>query len=273
MIRNAFRFSVLGLGGVVLLGLLVFGGSVISYLCTAQRSVKTMVEDSVPVEFQLERARDMVERIVPELKENIRVIAMEEVEIATLKREIAEGEESLVDEESKIAALRAKVDTQLVSLGDNEIRGHMVQRLRSRFRNFKEAEVMLAGKRRLLTTREQHLEASEHLLDKARDQKDELERKIQSLAAKHRLIQASSIGSKVQFDGSQLSQAQQLINQIGRRLDVAERVLARESEFVDGDDIEMDPVDEAELLTEIDAYLSGADGHAVALAEGDEETR
>ena len=273
MIKSAFKFGIIGLGGLVLLGLLAFGGSVVSYLCTAQRSVKTMVEDSVPVEFQLERARDMVERIVPELKQNIRVIAMEEVEIATLKREIEEGEVNLEDEGRKIAALRGRLDTQLVSLGDNDVRVHTVHRLRSRFRNFKEAEVMLAGKRRLLATREQHLAASERLLDKARDQKVELERKIQSLAAKHRLIQASSIGSKVQIDGSQLSQAQQLINQIGKRLDVAERVLARESEFVDGDDFELDPIDEAELLTEIDAHLSGAHGNAVALAEGEEGIR
>ena len=42
------------------------------------------------------------------------------------------------------------------------------------------------------------------------------------LAAKHRLVQAAAVGSRIQVDGSKLAQTSKLLRQIKKRLDVAE---------------------------------------------------
>jgi hypothetical protein len=127
--------------------------------------------------------------------------------------------------------------------------------LARRFERHKEAQVVLAGKRRLMATREKSLTAAIQMLDKARGQKALLADRIESLAAQHRLVQAASVGSKFQIEDSKLAQTDKLIREIKTRLDVAERVLAHEGQLVES--IEVDTVNEAELLTQVHEYFGG----------------
>lgn len=92
------------------------------------------------------------------------------------------------------------------------------------------------------------------MLDKMRHRKAELEQKVEALAAQHRLVQASAIESGKLIDGSRLSEADQLLNQIETRLAVAQRVLAHEQDIFavsTADEL----VDEEQLLTELDDYF------------------
>jgi hypothetical protein len=59
----------------------------------------------------------------------------------------------------------------------------------------------------------------------------------------------------VQIDHSKLAQTEKLIADIKKHLDVAERVLAHKAKFVDSIPVES-PVNEKELLSEVDAYLN-----------------
>ena len=72
--------------------------------------------------------------------------------------------------------------------------------------------------------------------------------------AQHRLIQSSAVAVDLQVDGRRLRKADHLINDIQRRLDVAQKILARQSDFLD-DDTEVTYVDEESLLAEIDEHL------------------
>src|SRR5690606_39815140 len=66
-----------------------------SYLGTSWGRMKSSVKDSVPVEFEIERARKMVKDLLPDIRHNMHVIAKEEVEVARLERQIADAEEKL----------------------------------------------------------------------------------------------------------------------------------------------------------------------------------
>ena len=123
----------------------------------------------------------------------------------------------------------------------------------NRCERFKEGELVLASKKRLLTTRENSLHAAMQLLEQTRSRKRMLQDKIESLASQYRIVKAAAIGSNIQVDNSKLAQTEKLITQIKRRLDVAERVLAHESQFVQA--IPVDAVVEADLLTQVDEYF------------------
>jgi len=84
-----------------------------------------------------------------------------------------------------------------------------------------------------------------------------LQDKIESLASQHRLVKAASVGSNIQVDNSKLAQTEKLIAQIKKRLDVAERILAHESQFVQA--IPVDSVVEEDLLTQVDDYFKARD--------------
>jgi hypothetical protein len=275
MITKWLKMGVLGTVGFGLVGGLIFGKDVVSYVRSSAKSVRTVVKDSVPIEFELRRARDLVDEIIPEMHANIRLIAQEEVEVAALKGEIGNAEEGLDAERSKIKTLRGSLEVhqaQYSFAGRHYTRGDVKADLAARFERLRESELVLASKVRLLDSREKSLHAAMQLLEKTRNEKRILENRIETLASQHRLVKAASVGSRVQVDSGKLAQTSKLIAQIQKRLDVAERVLAHESRFIEA--IPVDSVVEADLVAQVDEYFQQHDGHVddgtASLAKGDE---
>ena len=271
MIMKWLKRSVFVVAGVSILGGLLFGKDVVSYVSSSAKSVRTVVKDSVPIEFELRRARDLLEDIIPEMHANIRLIAQEEVEVAALKADITKSEENIGEEKARIGKLRNALNVQQAQyyFGDREYpRSYVKEDLANRFERFKESEIVLASKRRLLTTRENSLHAAMNLLEQTRSRKRLLEDKIESLASQYRLVKAASIGSNIQVDSSKLAKTEKLINQIKKRLDVAERVLAHESQFVQA--IPVDAVVEADLLTQVDEYFQDRQQHSPVASAADQ---
>ena len=260
MIMKWLKRSVMVAVGVSLVGGLLFGKDVVSYVRSSAKSVRTVVKDSVPIEFELRRARDLLEEIIPEMHVNVRLIAQEEVEVAALKVDIAKSEESMKEEKLRIAKLRdalAEPKVQYCFAGREYPRSYVKEDLANRFERFKESELVFASKKRLLVSRQNSLQAAMQVLEQTRSRKRMLRDKIESLASQHRLVKAASVGSNIQVDNSKLAQTEKLINQIKKRLDVAERILAHESQFVQA--IPVDAVVEEDLLTQVDDYFQARD--------------
>jgi BMFP domain-containing protein YqiC len=257
MIMKWVKMGVIGTVGLGLLGGLLFGKDVVSYVKSSAKSVRTAVKDSVPVEFELRRARDLLDEIIPEMHANIRLIAQEEVEVAALKSEIGKNKEGLTDEQTKIAALRVALEQPkpvYYFAGKDYSRYEVKADLATRFERFKESELVLTSKERLLASREKSLDAARQMLEKTRAQKRILENRIEALASQYRLVKAASVGSQIQVDNSKLAQTEKLIGEIQKRLDVAERVLAHESKFVES--IPVDTVVESDLVAQVDEYFN-----------------
>ena len=137
----------------------------------------------------------------------------------------------------------------------NSVRGEVVTELKRRFEQLKTAEMLFEGKENLLVKRQRSLEAAQTKLEKTRLARIDLEAQIESLEAQFRLIQAQSSTSDLEFDASTLTELQGVIKDLKKRLQVAERVLARAAEF-----IEVIPVatqSEDSIVGSVDAYLNG----------------
>src|SRR6185369_17960443 len=115
MILRFVKYGVIGACGTALVGGLVFGSELMSYLGTSARSVRTAMKESVPVEFELARAKNMLDEIIPELQANVRLIAQEEVEVADLCREIQQAQGSLAEERTRVTKIRNVLNTQNVA--------------------------------------------------------------------------------------------------------------------------------------------------------------
>jgi len=260
MIMKWLKRSVIVVVGISLVGGMLFGKDVVSYVRSSAKSVRTVVKDSVPIEFELRRARDLLEEIIPEMHANVRLIAQEEVEVAALNVDIARSEDSMKEEELRIAKLRgalAEPKAQYCFAGREYPRSYVKEDLANRFERFKESELVFASKKRLLVSRQNSLHAAMQVLEQTRSRKRMLQDKIESLASQHRLVKAASVGTNIQVDNSKLAQTEKLITQIKKRLDVAERILAHESQFVQA--IPVDAVVEEDLLTQVDDYFQSRD--------------
>jgi len=257
MILKVIKIGVISSVGLAAAGGLLFGTDLGSYVTSSVRSVRAVAKDAVPMEFELKRARDLLQDIVPEMQANIRIIAQQEVEIAGLKNDIVQSTKSLGDEQARIQTLRECLATNNCSFtmgGISYSRDHMKDELARRFDRYKEAEVVLAGKQRLLENREKALAAGMQMLDRARSQKQLLESQIEALQGQFRLVQAATVGSKVAVDNSKLAQTEKLIAQIKTQLDVAERVLAHESRFTEP--MKIDVIDEQHLVAAVDEHFN-----------------
>lgn len=268
MICKLIKTGVIGTAAALLVGGLVFGRDLGSYLRSSTRCVSSAVKDNVPIEFELRRARDLLDDIIPEMQASIRAIAEQEVEIASLKAEITDGEKALAEAKGKVAKVRDCLATQgdTFTLGRvSYSRDELKEDLSRRFQRAKEAEMVLAGKKRLLSNREKSLAAATQLFEKTRSQRATLESQIAALESQHKMVEMASVGSGVQIDHSKLAQTEQLIAQIKKQLDVAERVLAQNAKFVDSLPVEAQ-IDEKELLNDVDTYLTAPQPPAIQQA-------
>lgn len=257
MIFKSLKYGLITTVAATLLGAMVFGREVISYVRCSARSVQAAVQEAVPLEFELERAREMVEQIIPEMNAQIRLIAQEEVEIDQLKSDVEQTTARLEREKRQIVGLRDKLASNQISMVVNGIerpRDQIAKQLQAKFRFHQEATDLLASKKKLMEARLASLDAARQGLDRAKSRKSQLEQQIESLVAKHRQLKASAVGSHVEFDSSQLNRAEKLIAQITKRLTVAERVMQHEVEFDVFSTVD-DTINEGVLLEEIDDYF------------------
>jgi hypothetical protein len=257
MVFKSIKCVVAGGLGLALLGGVMFGTDFGSYITSSAKSVRVAVQDQVPMDFELKRARDLLDEIIPEMQANIRLIAQQEVEIAALREDVIRSDKALAEEKTRVGKLRNCLDTTQTSFafnGLNYSREQLKEELSRRFERFREAEMVLGGKRRLLDNREKSLNAGMLVLDRTRSQKQMLENQIEAVEAQFRLVEASSVGSKVNIDNSKLAQTEKLIAQLKKKLDVAERVLAHEAKFTES--IPVGGIEEKDLLVAVDEHFA-----------------
>src|SRR5689334_4433254 len=111
MITKLLKTSLISAAAIRVAAGATFARVWLAYISSSARSVHTAVKDSVPVEFQLRRARDLVDDIIPEMHANIRLIAQQEVEIENLHKDIDQSRTRLTDETAEIQKLRDALAT------------------------------------------------------------------------------------------------------------------------------------------------------------------
>ena len=249
-------------------GFLLLGSDFTSMLKSSVGSVRQSVKESVPVEFELNRAKEKINEILPDLKSQVRMIAEEEVAISRLENEVRKDTDRVEAQKQQLSSQRQEIRTQKVSYTVGQMTLNQQQftdHLKTRFDHFKQAELSLESKQKLLEKRKQGLSAAVAVLEQMRLRQSELKLKVESLAAQHRLIKASQIDSGTLVDGSQLSQADHLLDEIETRLAVAQKVMDYETDTMDLPETPQSRSPEM-VLSEIDAYF-GPDGESLVSNE------
>lgn len=228
-----------------------------SYAMTYLRRAGHAVKQSVPLEIELERARSAVGELLPDIRQNMHVIAEEEVEVAHLRESITEANSSLDEQRADILALRRdldKGDDVFQYAGRSYDRQEVKADLARRFERFRNAEDIVKSKEKILVAREKSLQANRDKLEGMIAARRDLEVQVENLEARLRMVQAAQTSSSVNFDDSQLARAKNLIGDLRKRLDVAQRMLDAEGRFTD-----LIPLNEAavpeDILEQIDEHF------------------
>jgi phage shock protein A len=223
MIRKAL-FTVAGLG---LVTVFVFGRDAASSVTTTYHRVTGAVKESVPVEFQIDRAQSMVRDLEPEIRRSMHVIAKEEVAVEQLTHQIASAEEKVGKDKREILRLQSDLSQNrdvYRYASRTYSAGEVKQDLARRFNRFKVSDDTLASLKSMRDARERNLDAAQQKLAAMVDARRKLAVDVENLKAKHKLVQVAQATSDYQFDESQLARAKELITDIRTQLDVAAKL-------------------------------------------------
>ena len=260
--------GLLGLAVSGLLGTFIFGREAVSYFRAGCQNVRNAVKAEVPIEFEIERARSMVEQLVPDIRHCMHVVAEQQVDIETLKMTTAQKESEIAKQKDAILAMRGDLGAGKTSLVYNR-RSYSpedVKRdLATRFERFKIAEESVAADRKVLVAREQTLTANRQKLDTMIQAKKDLEVKLAQLEARIQTVKAAETVSRLTIDDSNLNHAHKLIAELNKQLDVKQRMMDVEGKFVGLIPIEQSAAETpADLDKQIDAYFSSTPANETA---------
>ncbi|MDC0262083.1 hypothetical protein OAK47_02555 [Planctomycetaceae bacterium] len=249
----------MGVGALAVLPALFFGRDASSYFHTAKNNMRDAVKQEIPAEFEVERVRDMVANLVPDIRQCMHVIAGQQVDMEHLQSDIVRREDTVADQEKILLSMTKDLDGghQEIQYASRTYTSDEVKRdLAVRFDKFKVAKEALQRDRKILKAREKALVANQQKLDNMLSAKQDLEVQIAQLDARLKSIQAAETVSELNFDDSQLAQAKSAIRELNKSLDVKERMLEVEGRFtnlIPTEDVRTVPED---LTSQIQDYLN-----------------
>jgi hypothetical protein len=251
-----FKKMILGVLIVGLLGGIVIGKGAWSYLTTGYERAAQTVEDQVPLEFQIDRARKMVRDLEPEIRRSMHVIAKEEVEVESLDNRIESAETKASQDKSEIIRLQSDLQT-----GKSVFRyaGHQYsadevkQDLSRRFVRFKTTDATLGSLADMRDARQRNLEAARDKLAAMMSAQRQLQVDVENLEAKLKLVEVAQASSDLKLDDSQLARAKELIVDIRTKLDVAAKLANADTNFKD--EIQLDEPAAENITDQVAEYF------------------
>lgn len=248
--------AIVGTGITLLLGLFFFGRDMVSYVNTSARYMRDSVRESVPTEFQIERARNMITDLGPEIEKNMLAIAREEVEVERIEKQITDTESKLADQKQDLLRLRADVATgkEVFTYGRRAYTIEQVKLdLANRFDLYQTKEKTLESLRNKYDARSNALTAAQDKLQALIAAKEELEAEVEGLEAQAEMVAAAEAANAYHFDDSKLGRVRQLVDDLQTRLDVAAR-MANSDNYYSGQ-IQLDEEVPANIADRVSEYF------------------
>jgi chromosome segregation ATPase len=246
-------------GGAVLLLLgLLFGRDAFSYASTSLGWVRESVRESVPISFEIERARDMIEGLKPEIERNMHLIAKEEVEVKGLKEQFAAGEKQLAKSKAEIERLTNDLkrgDSTFVYCGKSYTARQVETDLAQRFETYKVRAATLEKLGQVIAARERGLAAGREKLKAMQAAKTQLEVEVANLEARMKMVRVAQTTSEFNFDDSRLARTKDLVKSIGSRIEVAEKLVNAETMYPGQIDLDNEP--ETDIVEQVTRYFDG----------------
>ena len=261
------KLVVTGGAGLLVMGFL-FGNDAFSYLATSVGVVKNRIDDSVPVTFQIERARQMIDKIEPEVYRNKSMIVKEEVAVDRLQQRIARLEDKQVKEESNIMKMKNDLDTgekYIYYTGHRYTSSQVRSDLENRFSRFKTRDEELKHLRTQLAQQEKVLTAARGKLDEMLAKRSKLIAEVSKLEAQEKMLSVAKSASEIQIDDSTIASVRELVDQIDARLAVETRMLDADETFTD--EIPVEESSSENVSEAIAAYFGQEAPEAETLAE------
>jgi chromosome segregation ATPase len=253
--------TVITAAAALVVSLFFLGRDMVSYVRTSAGYVQNSVTDSVPMEFQIARARGMIDDLVPEIRKNMHVIAKEQVEVENLDKQIAGAQKRLAKDKEEILRLKTDAESHKPAFeyaGRTYTAEQVKQDLANRFDRYKTSEATLGSLRDIYRARQKSLDAAQQKLEGTLAAKRQLYVEVENLQARLQMIAAAQTTSQYNFDESRLGRVRALITDLKTRLDVSEKLVNVEGQF--HDQIPLDETAPTNITEQVSNYFQPEKG-------------
>jgi len=248
----------------------VFGKDVFSYATTACDNVREAVKSEITPEFELDRIRNEIDQLMPEIRRHMTVVAEQSVDVKDLDRAITEKETKLGKQKDAILALRSDLSGSRDEFTYRRVsytRGEVEADLADRFEAFRVGEEAVGRDRQILAAQKQTLRANQKKLDSMMSRKQDLSVHVSRLEARLKTIQATEAVNSIEVDDSKLAHVEDMISELNHALDVRESLLETEGNVLGRIPVEEDSADlHTDVVSEIDQHFGLTSDETVAEA-------
>jgi len=231
MVKKGILGAALGAGALALL----FGTAAPSYVKTAFHSVRQSAKSNIPVEFQIQRARQQLADLNPSILKCIETVAREEYQVEKLQADVLASRQELDKQGQQLVALRKHRDNgdERLTGGVSYTRDQIDRDLARRLDRYRDGKKILAAKEDTLQKRKQGVLAAREQLDNMKAAREVLTSKIEAVEAKLRQVQATEAAAAVSFDDSALARVKETVAELEERVEVMDRVATYQAKLTD----------------------------------------
>lgn len=221
------KIGILAIAGVAALMLVSWAG-LGSYCSTAWNNIRAKIKGQVPLEFEIQRVRQQVADLIPDMRNQCHTVAEEMVAVRNLRTNLNEAQARLTKDKENILAMNKALEsgTETVAYNGSEYGADSVrQKLDHDFQAYKIAEQELQIRQKMLSVREKALEDARTRLAEIKKQKGQLELQVATLEAQLKELRLAQTQSKFHYDDSKLSECKASIQELKTRLDTEMQTL------------------------------------------------
>ena len=244
--KKTIFLSVVGLVFLVL----GVGTTVWSYISVAGNEISQEFGNMMPIEFEIKRAKQLLNDLTPEIRNNMGTLARAELKVKEMDEKIGNAEERLAKSESHILRLTTDlegIDAHFIYASRSYTRDQVKTDLASRFQRHTVSEVTLTSWKKQRDARNAALAAARRKFAATIETRRSLETEVELLEAKWAEVQASQAENKYAIDESRLGKVKELVHNLNNRIKIEENMIA-----VEGDAMGEIPLDDSEAVLESD---------------------
>ena len=257
-----FKKILIGGGIIALVGFVLFGANVIGHVGHGVSWVRGKVAESVPVEYELERARSLIDETAPQIRDCKRVIAEKQVDIRSLTKSVGQLNETHAKNITRLRGFQERLETEQVAfrVGSRNIGRGSMEAAAGRLLTRVQAERgMLKSKSERLTALSHGLKFAQTALDNLLTTRSALESKVELLETKLRQTEAMQAATaNIELDDSTLAKANEILEKCENRLSIAQQLIENEAPYI-ADDIDLDALENRDVADQIGAWLNSRD--------------
>jgi DNA repair exonuclease SbcCD ATPase subunit len=247
-------------GVAVALGLMVVKKTEVgSHLRAWWRDGKTFVQNSIPIDSEIERLRGDIARLDNVYRTQFHPVAVEATSIDNLKQEIVKIEKRLEEWKSDIDIMTKDVDSNVsyITYGDvKHPRDRVVAELSRRFAAYKTCQAGLKAKQELLAAKEEKYGMAMNTLEEMKNARTEMEAELARLEAEYETVKVAQVKSNFKIDDSELSRLKGSMAELRTRVQVEKKKCELAGQFISPVNPKAEKsVEKRDLVKEINDYF------------------